>query len=132
MLTGRRFGRKPSIGLPPIAMLPASGAMNPAIIRSSVVLPQPDGPRIEKKLPRSTANDRLSTARCVPKRLTTPRTARSGSRAGLGAVEAIDADTFGGRLLSSRSRGQVPAGRPSIRRLDAVEDLAFDLFESCR
>ena len=26
--------------------------MKPAIMRSSVVLPQPDGPRIEKKLPR--------------------------------------------------------------------------------
>jgi hypothetical protein len=33
-----------------------------AIMRSSVVLPQPDGPRIEKKLPRSTLNDKESTA----------------------------------------------------------------------
>ena len=28
--------------------------LGPAIIRSSVVFPQPDGPRIEKKLPSST------------------------------------------------------------------------------
>ena len=40
--------------------------MKPAIIRSKVVLPQPDGPRIEKKLPRATANDRPRTAWCAP------------------------------------------------------------------
>ncbi len=62
MFTGRRFGATPRMLLPPMAMSPLSGAMNPAIMRSSVVLPQPEGPRIEKKLPRSTENDRESTA----------------------------------------------------------------------
>ena len=62
MLTGRRFGATPRMLLPPMAMSPLSGAMNPAIMRSSVVLPQPDGPRIEKKLPRSTEKDSESTA----------------------------------------------------------------------
>ena len=32
-------------------MSPASAPQKPAIIRSSVVLPQPDGPRIEKNCP---------------------------------------------------------------------------------
>src|SRR6267378_3743827 len=53
MFTGRRFGGTSRMLLPPMAMSPPSGAMNPAIMRRSVVLPQPDGPRIEKKLPRS-------------------------------------------------------------------------------
>ena len=65
MLTGRRFGAIPRMLLPPMEMSPPSGAMNPAIMRSSVVLPQPDGPRIEKKLPRSTLKDSESTARVL-------------------------------------------------------------------
>ena len=36
--------------------------MNPAIMRNSVVLPQPDGPSMEKKLPRATLKDSESTA----------------------------------------------------------------------
>jgi excinuclease ABC subunit A len=78
ILTGRRFGATFAMSLPPIMMLPSSGAMKPAIIRSSVVLPQPDGPRMEKKLPRATLNERASTAVCEPKRLTTLRASRSG------------------------------------------------------
>ena len=62
MFTGRRFGATPRMLLPPMAMSPPSGAMNPAIMRSSVVFPHPEGPSIEKKLPRSTENDRESTA----------------------------------------------------------------------
>ena len=62
MLTGRRFGATAAMLRPPMAMSPSSGWMNPAIILSSVVLPQPDGPRIEKKLPRWTLNDSASTA----------------------------------------------------------------------
>ena len=66
MLTGRRLGSTPRIDWPPIFTSPSSGAMKPAIIRKSVVLPQPDGPRIEKKLPCATASDSASTAVCVP------------------------------------------------------------------
>ena len=66
MLTGRRFGGTPRIERPPMRMSPSSGARKPAIIRSSVVLPQPEGPRIEKKLPCATVNDSASTAACAP------------------------------------------------------------------
>jgi len=62
MLTGRRFGATSRIERPPMRTSPASGAMNPAMMRSSVVLPQPDGPRMEKKLPCGTASDSASTA----------------------------------------------------------------------
>ena len=77
MFTGRWFGATPRMLSPPIRIWPSSGAVKPAIMRSSVVLPQPDGPRIEKKLPRATSNDSDSTAVWPPKRLTTRSTSRS-------------------------------------------------------
>ena len=66
--------------------------MNPAIIRNSVVLPQPDGPSIEKKLPRSTLKDSASTAVCPAKRLLTWRASRSGAAvdAAVGAAVPLD------------------------------------------
>jgi hypothetical protein len=77
MFTGRRFGAMPAILLPPMAISPLSGAMNPAIMRSSVVLPQPEGPRMEKKLPRATLKDKESTAVWLAKRLTTALATKS-------------------------------------------------------
>ena len=53
--------------------------MKPAIMRSSVVLPQPEGPRMEKKLPRSTAKDSESTAVWLANRLATASARRSGT-----------------------------------------------------
>jgi len=58
---------------------PASGSVKPAIIRSSVVLPQPEGPRMEKKLPRGTWKLSASTARWSANCFTSPSTARSGA-----------------------------------------------------
>jgi hypothetical protein len=50
MFTGRRLGGTSAIDWPPMNRTsPESGARKPAIMRSSVVLPQPEGPRIEKK-----------------------------------------------------------------------------------
>jgi len=53
--TGRRLGGTPSTDLPRIRISPLVGSRNPAIMRSRVVLPQPEGPRMEKKLPFSTS-----------------------------------------------------------------------------
>ena len=77
MLTGRRLGATPRMLAPPITISPLSGAMKPAIIRSRVVLPQPDGPKIEKKLPRATENDSASTATWSAKRLLTASATKS-------------------------------------------------------
>src|SRR5258705_12266042 len=55
-------------------MLPASSSAKPAIIRSSVVLPHPEGPRRVNNLPSSIVAETLSTARTAPKvRLTLSR-----------------------------------------------------------
>ena len=77
MLTGRRLGGTPCIDAPPIRISPVSGARNPAIIRSRVVLPQPDGPRIEKKVPGGICSETRSTAVKAPKTFTTSRHSRS-------------------------------------------------------
>src|SRR5882672_419781 len=47
---------------PSSRMRPSDGNSSPAIMRSVVVLPQPDGPSITKKTPLSTVNDESLTA----------------------------------------------------------------------
>ena len=63
---------------------PAVGFSNPAIIRRHVVLPEPDGPSMEKNSPSRTSRSTPSTAATSPKRLTTPsrRTATCAFAAG--------------------------------------------------
>jgi hypothetical protein len=48
--------------MPPRKILPSEGASNPAIIRRHVVLPEPDGPRIEKNSPWPISRSTPSTA----------------------------------------------------------------------
>ena len=48
MLAGRFHGGTAAMSWPSIRILPAVGVSNPASIRSSVVLPQPDGPSSAK------------------------------------------------------------------------------------
>ena len=57
---------------PPSQILPSVGCSNPAIIRRHVVLPEPDGPSIEKNSPSRTSRSTPSTAMTSPNRLTTP------------------------------------------------------------
>jgi len=47
-------------------MRPESGSSKPAITRSVVVLPDPEGPSIVKNSPASTSSDSLSTATTSP------------------------------------------------------------------
>ena len=46
----RSFGSTSLTGSPPIRMTPSVGSSRPAIIRSAVDLPQPDGPSRTRKL----------------------------------------------------------------------------------
>src|SRR4051794_34446584 len=66
---------------PPSRILPASGVPKPASIRSSVVLPQPDGPSRAKNSPARISSDSLSTATKPPKRFVTPSMRSSGMSA---------------------------------------------------
>src|SRR5258708_5815278 len=58
--------------LPAIRMSPLSGSSKPAIIRSMVVLPQPDGPSSVQNSPSPTANDASESAATSPNCLETP------------------------------------------------------------
>ncbi len=55
-------GRRGVTSSPPSWTVPAVGVSNPAIIRSTVVLPEPDGPSIEKNSPSAMDRSMSSTA----------------------------------------------------------------------
>src|SRR5262245_12039753 len=69
-----------------MTMRPRSGNSNPAIIRNSVVLPQPDGPSNANNSPCSTASDTRSTAATAPKCLLASMISKSGIAPGSAAV----------------------------------------------
>src|SRR6476469_624110 len=64
---------------PPSMMRPVSGCSKPAIIRSVVVLPGPDGPRSVKNSPAPTVRSTLSTATTSPYVFLHPSTATSAA-----------------------------------------------------
>ena len=53
MLTSRAYGGSRETSLPPSSTVPSSGRSKPAITRSVVVLPEPEGPSIVKNSPRA-------------------------------------------------------------------------------
>src|SRR5580704_10424456 len=63
--------------------VPALGGVRPAMMRSSVLLPQPDGPRTLKNSPRVTWRSTPASASTpVAKRLVTPCSSRIGALLG--------------------------------------------------
>src|SRR6266567_7555645 len=68
-----RGGTSPSTRSPPMRISPALGRSRPAIIRSSVVLPHPDGPSSTKNSPSRMDRSTPSTAWKSPNRLLRPR-----------------------------------------------------------
>ena len=79
------------------------GCSKPAIIRSVVVLPQPDGPSIEKNSPRRMSKSASSTATNAPNRLVTwsiSMTTSSGSPvSSLSASPPVSSGPAPGRVL---------------------------------
>src|SRR3984885_7466043 len=76
VFTFRLFGGFPETSAPSSRMRPAVGSSKPAISRSVVVFPHPDGPSSEKNSPPETDRSMLSTAACAvspcPNRLVSP------------------------------------------------------------
>src|SRR5882757_10358279 len=68
----RLCGGKVSMRCSPNRMRPLSSSQKPATMRSSVVLPQPEGPSSVKNSPSRMAIDTSSTARTAEKLRTTP------------------------------------------------------------
>src|SRR5205814_6007280 len=71
----RAYGGSPSTRRSPNRMSPPSTGEKPAIMRSSVVLPQPDGPSSVNSSPSPTSSETRSTAVAAPNRLLTSRSA---------------------------------------------------------
>ncbi|MNL56127.1 hypothetical protein D3C87_1795960 [compost metagenome] len=65
MLTLRCAGPSVVTSLPPMKISPAVGDSSPAIMRSVVVLPQPEGPRMVVNEPRGTSKLMPLTARAA-------------------------------------------------------------------
>ena len=72
MLVGRRCGGTAFMASPSMVMAPLSGVSKPAIMRSRVVLPQPDGPSSAKNSPRATSRLTSLTTVRPPKDLRMP------------------------------------------------------------
>ena len=77
ILTLRLLGGALRTDLPLMTTSPPSGSSKPAMMRIRVVLPQPEGPRIEKKEPEGILKETSSTAIRLPKRLRIPSHSRS-------------------------------------------------------
>ena len=71
MDTRRSAGGARVISLPPMSTRPLVTSSRPAIMRSVVDLPHPDGPRSTTKLPSSTSNEMSRTATVLPQVLVT-------------------------------------------------------------
>ena len=79
MLTSRSNGARRVTSRPWRRIRPSVGSSKPAIIRSVVVLPEPDGPSIEKNSPSRTSRSMPSTAATSPNRFVTPSSRTAGS-----------------------------------------------------
>ncbi len=83
MFMSRLLGGTPTMFSPYSRTSPDVGSSKPAIIRSVVVLPQPDGPSSEKNSPLSIARSTRSTAWTWPSSalncLVTPTSSMAGA-----------------------------------------------------
>src|SRR5215469_3534241 len=91
---------------------PSLGCSNPAIIRSDVVLPQPDGPSSDRNSPLRTFKLTALTAVSEPNRLVTARNSTSYALLPFGEMSATVTPRW--RLAGVRSntvlRGRVALG----------------------
>ncbi len=78
MLTSRLCGGVLVTSSPSTVIVPDVGSLKPAIIRSVVVLPQPDGPSSEKNSPLARSRSRSSTTVAPSKTLVRPRSDTDG------------------------------------------------------
>ena len=85
MLTLRLYGGTVATSSPSSRIAPSVGCSKPAISRSVVVLPQPDGPSSEKNSPWRICSEISLTASKSPKRLHTPSSSTPSRCASCGA-----------------------------------------------
>ena len=91
VFTSRLYGGTPLTSRPPIRSSPSSGCSKPAIMRSEVVLPQPDGPSSDRNSPLWTRRLSAFTATSDPNRFVIARNSTSASPSPGGAAVAWSA-----------------------------------------
>src|SRR5215213_4522092 len=128
MLTGRLLAGTPIMDFPRMRMSPEVGCSNPAIMRMRVVLPHPEGPRIEKNSPGETLNVTSSTAAWVPKRLVTVTMSRSVEE----AMTLPRKKSSPGKHTCARRGMRIHHNEVLRTGLQTVEDLALDLLDARR
>src|SRR6185437_9471262 len=101
--------------LPPTAISPSVGSTKPAIRRSVVVLPQPDGPSRQTRRPCSILSDTASTTASGPYRLVRPRNSTD-------ATCAPSPCPFGCAVIAGPPRRAIIRGNGSRSRRDAPGD----------
>src|SRR5262245_16153719 len=133
MLVGRAFGGIADIAWPSIMTSPDVGISNPASMRSSVVLPQPDGPSREKNSPRRMSNDTSSTALTGPKCfemswiwMMLSLNAMASERSRCIGLDAATAQPFGEDDNDDRGREDGAAEREGRRQLVGKAQLAVE------
>ncbi len=116
MVTPRLAGGARVSSRPPIVTRPRSGNSSPAIMRRSVVLPQPEGPSSTEKLPGAIRNETSSTAMTRPQLLPTCSSLTSAPRA---APASLD--------FAASSRGISPFRMPGqfVRSCAVCQDETF-------
>src|SRR3989442_959756 len=128
MLTGRWYGGTAFIAIPSIRIRPSSGVSKPAISRSNVVLPQPEGPSSAKNSPRSILSETPSTATVAANRLLTALMSRSAIPGSAARLDAVPHP--GPQPLVGTRRRPVEVEQPAHRigRIDAgiIADLSLD------
>src|SRR5437016_3662796 len=127
------------IARPSSSMVPSVGSRKPAIIRSVVVLPQPEGPSSETNSPRASASVARSTAVKAPKRQVTSRSAslltryhRGGPRHGPPHPPALVAPRMNRGAPRSRVRSPMASDglRAHARARPAEHEVAPDYAEA--
>src|SRR5512145_3056961 len=124
MQVGRRLAGTSLMRSPFSKMSPALGLSMPASMRSTVVLPLPDGPTMVKNSPSRMSRSTASTAATSPNRFVSPRNSRIGDR-----PETIERSSTTGPGRSSRSatrRFALRGGHDVVQLLVVRHDVVLD------
>src|SRR5215468_7559708 len=112
----RARGGSPVTTCPPIRTSPELGCSRPAIVRSSVVLPHPDGPSSTRYSPGSVARSTPSIAWTLPPSKSLRRS-RTSTTSATGQPSASAADQPGGApLLEDRRHLRLAPRHRVLRR----------------
>src|SRR5437867_3945551 len=104
---------------------PASGSTSPATMRSTVLLPHPEGPRRERNSPGAASRDTSSTATTAPKDLRSRRTPSAGA-APLTAGATLRAERRSSRDLappSLRPLRELPRHEVGVGKVHALDEI---------